>query len=517
MALSLVGLGLGLTSFKGGGFDLRGYLSPLNDAFVFDYTDPDWLRLNQGGPNPVAANNDTVGLAISRRLSGQAAALDDYSSGRPELRGTGTVGTLGNAPFPAGSYNPTTGAGSVGRDAEADRTAVLFTGLTPRRVYRVDVENTGTDPLTVRVAMGNSFVASVAAGARAVVFVTPLVNTVSIEPNANSQTCAFVVHSIREVSDASATQETSGLRPRRVASAHRLGPELLTNGDFGAGASEWQAINAVLSVVNGALRVGDAGLNSVAYRSVSTVSGRSYRFQVTRTATVGDPISDFGYGANVPSGNYGDVSQQISANGTAFVDFVATAATTIVTLGSRGTGYAEYDNVSLREITGLAARFDGLDDNHLTAITTPAGPYFMAAVVTVPTSLSALQIIAGQRALLDERLFMGIEHTTGRAAGGVGGLSTGTIFGGPDLRGRRVAIGIAINGSTIRLFADGVIAYEGAQSAGGPAATMPLRIGALNDTGTAQFFFGGDVLRICGGTDFPDLARFNQLSAALGA
>jgi hypothetical protein len=60
-----------------------------------------------------------------------------------------------------------------------------------------------------------------------------------------------------------------------------IGPELVTNGDFSDGTNDWLAIHGVISVVDGALRVEEDGVNASGskrlprncYRNWQSVSG----------------------------------------------------------------------------------------------------------------------------------------------------------------------------------------------------------------------------------------------------
>ena len=160
------------------------------------------------------------------------------------------------------------------------------------------------------------------------------------------------------------------------------------------------------------------------------------------------------------------------------------------------------------------AAFDGADDNLLTGYTAGSGANFLVAKVVVPASVASNQIIAGARSTTDTRLFLSVV-ATGQVAGGVGLQGAGTIFGGPDLRGQTVVVGISLDGATVRLFQRDATAFEAAQ-VGSVSTTAPLRLGALNDNGTANSFFGGSIQHVLAGREFIDLARFIQIAQALG-
>lgn len=167
------------------------------------------------------------------------------------------------------------------------------------------------------------------------------------------------------------------------------------------------------------------------------------------------------------------------------------------------------------QTTGAA--FDGTDDNLLTNYTAGSGANTLIAKVVVPASISATQVIAGARNSTDTRSLIAFD-ASGRFGAGVGAVGNGTIRGDTDFRSQTVVVGVAYDGSTVRLFEPGAVAYEAAQS-GVATTTTPYRIGAFNDNGAASLFFGGSIQQILGwqGGGLTDLARFQQIANALGA
>lgn len=166
-----------------------------------------------------------------------------------------------------------------------------------------------------------------------------------------------------------------------------------------------------------------------------------------------------------------------------------------------------------RQTTG--AKFDGSDDNWLTSYTAGAGENFIVALVDVPAVVGALQIVAGGRgANVDTRFFLGIEHTNGQACGGIGTQNNSVIKGGSDVRGTTVTVGIANNGSQVRLFSADAQVYEASQS-GSVDAAASLRVGCFNANGTAGQFFGGSIKKLVAGRQFLDLATYLKIRNAL--
>jgi hypothetical protein len=165
----------------------------------------------------------------------------------------------------------------------------------------------------------------------------------------------------------------------------------------------------------------------------------------------------------------------------------------------------------LLQTTG--AKFDGSDDNWLTPFLAQNGANFIVARALVPASISAAQVIAGASGAAANRCFLAID-TSGRVCGGVGSDSTTTIVGTSDLRGTDVVVGISLDGTTVKLFANTAEEYSAVQNST-PTVAVPFRIGANNNNGTAGSFFGGSVKRIVGGYDSLTLDKFKQIRNAL--
>jgi hypothetical protein len=136
-----------------------------------------------------------------------------------------------------------------------------------------------------------------------------------------------------------------------------IGPELVTNGDFSDGTNDWLAIHGVISVVDGALRVEEDGVNAFApraYQGLATEVGKVYKATVDLVdLNIATAISLV---ASTNTNTGGFPSSAISS-GSGELVFVAQATTTniLVSVNSITTGaYADIDNVSVREINPLA-------------------------------------------------------------------------------------------------------------------------------------------------------------------
>ena len=146
-----------------------------------------------------------------------------------------------------------------------------------------------------------------------------------------------------------------------------LGPELVTNGDFSNGTTGWSAYNAVISAVNGTLKVDDSsnlGYSSSAVQQLNLVAGRTYllTFDVVSVSgawSIGFATTDSSVGITFPSA-------MLSKNTTGPQRFVFTYDGTrnFLFMDADGSGIVFYDNISVKELPG----------NHATQATTTKRP-----------------------------------------------------------------------------------------------------------------------------------------------
>jgi hypothetical protein len=141
-----------------------------------------------------------------------------------------------------------------------------------------------------------------------------------------------------------------------------LGLELVKNGN-GVSVTGWSDdAYAVISATGGRLRVtaNPGGATGVAYQAISTVAGKTYRL---RASVHG--VSGYGHiflGTAAAGADVWNVGPNIAAGASTTVDvtFTALGATTYINLssGSATAGqYAEYDNISVQEVTGAPVRY----------------------------------------------------------------------------------------------------------------------------------------------------------------
>jgi hypothetical protein len=136
-----------------------------------------------------------------------------------------------------------------------------------------------------------------------------------------------------------------------------IGDELVTNGTFDTDTSGWTARNdAILTVNSNRLRV---SLNvtdyAQAYQGFSTVSGQVYR--LTMNSWGSNQPARWRLGTSIANNDVYQSDSATSDNVSWDVVFVAQSSTTYLTLyanSTSDTGYAEYDNVSVRSINPLS-------------------------------------------------------------------------------------------------------------------------------------------------------------------
>jgi len=152
------------------------------------------------------------------------------------------------------------------------------------------------------------------------------------------------------------------------------------------------------------------------------------------------------------------------------------------------------------------AVFDASDDNLLTSYVAQNGANFIVAYLDVPASIPATQVVAGASGSSANRCFLAF-NTSGQLCAGVGSDSTTTIVGTTDWRGQTAVVGLSFDGATVKLFAGTAEEYSAAQ-AGTPTTTIPFRIGALNNNGTAGSFCGHNIKALLVGREALTLAQF---------
>ncbi|MEC7763396.1 MAG: hypothetical protein VX874_15950 [Pseudomonadota bacterium] len=136
-----------------------------------------------------------------------------------------------------------------------------------------------------------------------------------------------------------------------------IGSELVTNGTFDTDTTGWVAsASAVLTAPSGRLRVTSDASYQYGYQALTTEVGKVYSLPITGYAGTGN--WNAWVSATVGGAAIADTGTQ-TTDTTVTLTFVATSTTTYVMLRNRNVGvvagaYAEFDNVSAREIEPLA-------------------------------------------------------------------------------------------------------------------------------------------------------------------
>lgn len=161
--------------------------------------------------------------------------------------------------------------------------------------------------------------------------------------------------------------------------------------------------------------------------------------------------------------------------------------------------------------TGGGVKFDG-GDFYDTGYIPNSVNGFIVTRVTVPVTLATNQFICGSRDTSASHNFV-----LGIGTGGliIAGDGTGTrATSGIDYRGRTLTIGCTLNGTTLRVFADGAEVYSVAQR-GPTAGTFGLTLGAINTAGVKSLNWQGTIHALAIGREYLTTARFNQIASRL--
>lgn len=162
--------------------------------------------------------------------------------------------------------------------------------------------------------------------------------------------CTIDNVSVREVVGRPLFQATTGFKPKLRRVPKKLGPELVTTGDF-ASATGW-SLSAGLTISGGVLQVNASG--GAATNSGLVTAGKSYAVAVDVTAFTSGSVRLFAGGVGgVPASGLGTFTSVVAATGTA-IQLYVTSASSVMSV----------DNISVREVLewGWAWVFDGTDD-----------------------------------------------------------------------------------------------------------------------------------------------------------
>lgn len=253
---------------------------------------------------------------------------------------------------------------------------------------------------------------------------------------------------------------------------------------------------------------------------LTTVIGQAYLVSFTNSGAVTSRV-----GSSV--GGTQNLADTVYSGSQSFY-FVATATTTYLRWWLAAVATRTVTAISIKAVPGkhgvqatgtlkptrqtTGAKFDGSDDNWLTPYLAGASENFIVALVDVPASIAATQIVCGAVGAAGANPTRLGLSTDGTVRAGLG--ATAVITGTTDLRGTMATIGLSFDGSSYRLFANDQAENTGVQSAP-PITTTAFRIGASNNDGTAANFFGGSVKKLVAGREFLTLSRYRQIRSAL--
>lgn len=140
----------------------------------------------------------------------------------------------------------------------------------------------------------------------------------------------------------------------------------------------------------------------------------------------------------------------------------------------------------VRKAGGLT-RYDGSDDNLLTTLVPSA-----AMTLAFKGKCSIIDRYAIGGTVSTSRLYLGINGQQQLAAG-VGGNAASVIKSSATVLGQTIVGVLTTDGSTDLLYLNGASVYSGART--GTIGSDPLRIGSLNNAGTASGLWNGDIYK----------------------
>lgn len=310
-------------------------------------------------------------------------------------------------------------------------------------------------------------------------------------------------------------------------------PEIVSNGTFDSATTSWSATQVTLSVVSQELLMtAIGGVSGGAYQAISTTAGRRYKVAATiRNGTAVSTLFRLSDGTQV--GGTGDILSTASSPVSQVFAALSSSTTIFARIGSAGAGSTGYaDSISVRKIPGNhgvqtttnsrgqrqaggVCRYDNFDDNHLTMFLSQNGPMTLYVRALTQATLSALQVLMGASGSGANRIWIGVDMS-GHLCAGVGNQNNTTIVGTTDVRGKMIDACLSIDSTTVKLYlrVDNVVTeeYSGTQ-VGTPTTTIPLRVAALNNNGTAGSFAGIDAAFFRAAHKFMTLTDFAAISS----
>jgi hypothetical protein len=275
-------------------------------------------------------------------------------------------------------------------------------------------------------------------------------------------------------------------------------PEMLSNGGFDTD-TVWTK-GAAWTISGGTANVNAVTVASNLFQTIAVTQGRTYAV----TFTVSNFVSGVVF---VRLDGTTDVdSVTFAANGTYTVRMVAPAGVTTLVFRTSAsfTNVMSIDNVSCKEIlgahgtqttdanrplrkTGGFIQFDGSND----ALLTGRSPSETMTLVYKGRINAAAQYAIGTQVSSVTRSGILAETTSGFLAGRAGSASFASTV---DIRGLLGVGAMSHDGTTVKLYWNGVEVYSGAQT-GTPTVNLPYMLGAVNNNGTAATWMSGDLYK----------------------
>lgn len=301
----------------------------------------------------------TVGLLTDRSYNGELG---------PEL--VSTWAAQNAATISSTSTLPVTCTATVSGD-----NGVFIAGPPAGKQYAVSVAWSGNDEgRTIQVRVGSAYTSlgSSVSGSATIISYADNTNNLIVRAasSAVGDTYTITALSVRELKGAHASQATSGNRPTITRIPRKLGPELVTNGDFSSGTDGWTAGVATIAQSSGELQVTSTGaVYGYARQIVSVEVGKTYQIKGKgRLGTANLACILAGTGADALVYTSTSLSIPSTTQVIKSMTFVAKDASLVLTLEnnnaiSNGTSF--FDEVSVREVLewSYALTVDGSNDS----------------------------------------------------------------------------------------------------------------------------------------------------------
>lgn len=263
---------------------------------VYDPSDLTSLYQARTGAVSVTTGGQTVGIMLDKsRMGGKTAA--EFIADQPELRGDGTVSTLG-APAPLATYNPSTGEGTSNRVNGSNVSGVAFP-VVSGDWYSFDVENFGPNTVTLRSGtVTGAGLESVASGQRRIIAIRAGSSILTLVATGDAMQCAFTLHSLKAIPGFHAIAPSDAARPlygrepvtgrRNIATySQDFQNSIWTKGTVAVTPNTEIAPDGTMT----AALLTPAGASEFFYNTVTPQAAGNYRFTIWVKSATGSPVT----------------------------------------------------------------------------------------------------------------------------------------------------------------------------------------------------------------------------------